>query len=589
MPREARRGFALITALGGVVLAAMLLGAFFLSHRSSLALAGQNADSRACQEALLTLSDYCRFQLEKQKTWTTVPPLPDPEVVMDSLNREILRLDHLSDEELEERPDLADLPGQAHLVGRLAESGVEVHLAVSNHLNGVDAVSPDGVARRSCRIRMEARRGRARERVELLVRKQAFFDSTVFASRQVDIQADMVTFSSTDPVRNQVRSLDDVRLPEQENLRFEFRLPEGEAPPVRGTVWARDEISVGGLSDSATLASAAEATQAQFMPDAPGRYNPPRLNKEDVTEQSGLTEVWYEPSVYSFGAVEVTYQDSDRGLVTESVGCLYRGQPQGDGAPIYDGVVPPTDAYFLLPPTADLDSVTTGLDGLMTHPQVVDGFEVPQGPRVHLRSPSGGGVPPEPLVTFPANAEIRVPGDLVILAPPHSTPEIRFGSGAPGKGVINAERDVCLQGRLLGTASIVAGQDILMTPNEVEVLNDVEGDVALYAGRDVKVAPRFTDDFGLLRESGFFTLRGLVYAGRDFSFQTSATLGGDQAQYQRELDIEGALVAREGGVSIAGDDRVEIRYNPNYLDKFLERLSNESSVQLDVVSWRPLP
>jgi hypothetical protein len=59
-------------------------------------------------------------------------------------------------------------------------------------------------------------------------------------------------------------------------------------------------------------------------------------------------------------------------------------------------------------------------------------------------------------------------------------------------------------------------------------------------------------------------------------------------EFQRKLYVEGALVARGGDVLIQGNESVELRYNPEWLDDLLERSFEEDHCQLEELSWRPL-
>lgn len=622
--------------MAAVTIALMLLGAFFISQRSFLSISRHNDDNVACRDSLLAVADYCRFRIEKDPAWSLTPAESDgpPVEIKDSLNRPVLAFDYLTQAEFDARPELHTLLGVTHILASMPSNSVHLHLAVSNYLKGPSAASPDGVPQGCCRVRIQATRGTATERVEFLLHKVALFDSTVFASRDIRIDAEQVVFNSNDPIRNQVRSLQAVRLPKKENLTF--REGEADPPAVKGTVWAqgeeaehegpplspeqlldKGEIFLDNSNSESTLSEAAAATGALFFPNDPGRYNPPSIGKDQIKTPGSQLEI--KSAIYQFAEVPVTYLDTETGqLKTASVKTMQVFEPAIDVDQLTMGDPPvglPSDFYYdesTLPAHAELGSIAWptpdppplgGPPPLPSAHGVTGEFQVPRGPKVNLRPtpPDDGNpaTPPvdwNPLVSLPADTEIRVksdggpesgePADFQVLAGALCTPELIFArdDGSPGNGMINVDRNLILQSSITGSGRFLAGKDIHMIPNDTEVLADVEGDVALFAGGDVKIRPRPTGLADLLNKPGFFTFRGLVYAGGDFLF--AANKGG--ASYNRKLDIEGALVARQGSVQISGPGRAVIRYNPDYLDTFLEQDFLGSQMQVEELSWRPI-
>jgi hypothetical protein len=614
----------LIASLAAVVLALMLLGAFFISNRSFLSMSRHSDDQVACHDALMALSDYCRFRFEKDKGWLVIvdPDAPAYQV-KDELGREVMSLDDLTQGQYDTLGRPGGLQGSSYVVGSFPSNGVQLRLAVSNYFEGTEATSSDGVARKCCRLRIEAARGTATERVELLLRKAPLFDSTVFASEKVRILADRVAFNSADPIRNQIRSLSSVELPHQDKMAF--REDQAEPPAIRGTVWAQDPatnpdpddeqgaILVDGDHSGARLKLAAEKTKAQFMPDDPGRYTPPEIKKEDLTG-SGDPDQELAPATYCVSEATISYL-GDEGQEYATVKMLQRFD-SADPVQPPAAALPPTDFYFMdseVPHDADpasiklvLDASTYGGDPPFEptpHRQSADGFQIARGPHVDLRVPppvpAGSPVPPwEPLLTFDAEQKLGVtpdpmnstPPDFKVLAGQGGIPEIAFlkEDGSPGKGIINADRDITLQGKITGSLQLISGGDINLIPNDVEALADVDGDVALYATGNVTIEPLQSSNGSLLNRDGYFTFRGLVYAGGSFEFSSTAGSGSAASIYHRKLDIRGALVANHGQVYIQGNEKTTITYDPDYLDKFLEKNATDSTLQVEEVSWRPI-
>lgn len=618
-PPSKEPGIALITTVAAVALVMMLLGAFFISHRSQLALASRSDDSKACQDTLWALAEYCRFRFEQQKSWTTVPFSIDPEVVRDDLDRDILSFDLLTQEEFEARPDLQNLTGAAHLVGEMPANGVTYHLAVNNRLMDPNNTVVDGVPAKACRVRIEARRGGATEAVELLLRRAALFDSTVFASEMIDVDAAKAYFNSNDPVRNQIRSLHSVELPDTENLHF--RYGELTPPAVKGTVWAQDpdsevggrgSISIGGDSSYTKLQQAAESTGAQFYPDNPKRYNPPQLQDVNI-EPFATTPMELTPATYFVTEARVQYTKLGGETDIATVKTVQKFEPQDfpTEPPSFpdDANGPPREFYLVknnLPPDADpLVATALVIGGTEDDPvlgptavaQNADTFSIPGGPKVTMNPP---GPPGEwsPILALPAETKLTVrdqgadpqnPGrsDFRIFCHPAGVPEIRFAKpdGSPGKGMIDALRDITLQGKMTGTCQLISGRDIELTPVDVEAVADYDSDVAIFAKDDVRIRPlEVGSGSSVLQRAGYFVFKGLVYAGGDFEFFSDVGI----SQYQRHLNIEGALVARNGHVSVQSNGDLTVTYEPEYLDKYLEMSTLEEQLQIEELSWRPL-
>ena len=70
--RQRDRAIALVTTLSALAVVVMLLGAFFINWQSHISMSRYSAEKKDCAEALSSLADACRFQLEGQRDWGKV-------------------------------------------------------------------------------------------------------------------------------------------------------------------------------------------------------------------------------------------------------------------------------------------------------------------------------------------------------------------------------------------------------------------------------------------------------------------------------------------------------------------------------------
>lgn len=583
-------------------LALMLLGAFLATNRGHLALARLDDDRRVCKEAVLALADYCRFRFEKDRGWGRVPEAGQYSLE-DDLDRRVFSFTEIASDRLDDYPELTALPGGTHVIGEMPSNGVTFHLAITNNFRGDAAV--DGVAPKHCRLRIEARRAAATETVEVGYRTAAFVDSTLAASERIKIDigndpAERLVLNSKDPVHNELRSLSSVEIPTAESIAF--RQGQADVSGVRGTVWARRKIAVGGQQSQEALDRAALATQGQFISNGRSHYSVPELT---LAQAQSLGESLDKQSircgVYYFNRNQVTYS---LGGVTRSgtIATFQRFRPLPNG-----GQGELTDFDFLatdLPAGADLNSVR-----LTNHPDASsrshpsDDFQVDNGLRVSFYR--DGGFKPKATLETDKKLVVKpeelpdgrtLPGDLKIKAADDYVPEISLGAtGGEGEKVcLNVERDLVLEGKISGGGKLIAGRDVTLQANTVDVRATVLEDVAIYAGEDVRIYPaanRGTD--GDNDGEGAFIFRGLVYASNDFSFsseyiKTHNDGSEERFRYNRDLVIEGAMVARHGSATIDSNRSVKLIYNPEYLDDFLENEIFGDRLQVEEMVWRPL-
>lgn len=570
----------------------MLLGAFLQNYSGHLAMLSSGKDRALCRNALISLAEYCRFRLEADRHWLRTPGEPSTEVVHDALGNAIMQLREIAPGEITQQPALT---GRTAIEGEFLDSDIKFWITVVNNLDSQLEDPVHSVAPKLCRLRIQTRSGRAAETVEITLRKAAYFNSTVAASGDIELSGDSVRFESTDPLNNQIRSLADIYLPDIPDL--EFRPDPGNQRAEKGTVWAYGDISIGEDSSQPKLDQAHLETGGDFIPQGRTAYFVPELAEQDVVT-ANPTPMELEPAKYLFTELEVEFLDTSGNLQSKTIHALQKFQPGWQGP--QDDLL--QEIHFLESALddpdyiADLDTVT--IPGEPEDPVALLGhsepeFQLADGPEFVLPSEDGGQVPQ---VRLPANTEIVVRGDFGIsTTDPLNLPILEFVDPFPDpenpkRGHLEVQRNLELASYIVNGGKLIAGNDIVLTPKDVEVNSSEEEDLAVYAGNDITIAPLFprTQEGYLLDTNRKFLFRGLVYAQNDFHFYSSLRQGDQVVAYQRLLEIEGALVARNGKVQIQGEEDIVLRYNPDFLDDLLEKNFEDTKIQLEETAWRPL-
>lgn len=612
--RKRTRAIALITTMAALVVVAMLVGAFLATRQSLISLTRVSAEQQACRDTLRSLANFCRFQLEGNTTWGATPGNPDDsKEYRDAAGQVVFKLTALTAAQASAKPDFAGLTGKAFFEGEAPRAGVRFAMVLSNNLENEDPAA--GVAGKSCTLQVRALRGSNSDSIEVVMRKASFFDSTVAASGDIDIDAQEVNFSSNDPLRNQIRSKAQITLPKKEDIVF---TPDPDMQtPEKGTVWAAGDITVGETTDADYLRDVvAIETGGEFLPNAPTRYSVPQLKKSDLDSDGSKPIVVLRPVVYEFRYSEIHYLDTDGVEHTRSIPLLAIGQPSGDeNSPdtfsefhfAKDALLQPLDPLDPSPPpldhVPDPDSVTME-EGDPPSPTPVisseDGTLPVEGATIKMPVEPGHDTPG---VEFAAEYDYRVksaagsPADFKIRSVNVAAASVNFKDNDPDpehpqEGLISADRDLIVEGYLGNCGKLLAGRDVRLMPRDVTVdnLEDAD-DLAVFGGRDVTIVPLFTGDEALRDDlTRYFVFRGLVYAEREFKFLSSvaAPEGNEQARFNRQLLVEGALVARRGNVYIQGKESVELKYNRKFLDDLMEKTFEGEQAQLEELSWRPL-
>jgi hypothetical protein len=571
-----------------ILLIVVLLTAVFQSQRSRSSLIRYDADKEIAREAALSVLEYGRFRLEQQQTWLVeepiefVPPLTPsgkPLFVVDRLERQ----DENEDEE-EPASFVVTMDGTLH-----AEQQVEFSMLITNNL--ANDTGDLGLGPHSSSLDVTTRFGTSKVRHVWVLRHAAFSNSTVAASGNIEMETETVAFSSTDSSRNQIRSMSNIYLPDAEQL--EFNPGGGWQRQEKGTVWAHDDIRIGPEDDPTPLGEAAEETGAQFIPNGRSAYRVPKLKVEDVGADLELDEHTLMPSgVYRVGTTTLTVQDTSGTIHEKAIPVVQQGEI-GDSPSIRFVESQLQDG---LPP---LDLTTIRLASDPDEPvfaQPSSSANVKLGPLEAFL------LQDEPCrMTLPAKQRVVCEGSLEISGfSSGDLPVLEFKSKTTDpnekvpRGYLECKGgELAIACHLENAGMLMASGDVSIYPADVKVEASLSSDLAVFAGGDVNIDPRLAESS--LEEVGDdgrkLAFRGLIYAGGDVNFDTVSdhkTKSGNAIYFNRDIEIEGSVVARGGKVSIIGEYGAELRYNPDFLDDVMESSLSSKNRQLEIVSAREM-
>ncbi|MFA5505152.1 MAG: hypothetical protein WC314_13405 [Vulcanimicrobiota bacterium] len=603
---DRRRGFALISTIGALTLALLLLSAFLQSNRSFFTLTRMDDDRQACHEALLSLSEYLRFKFEEDRGWGQ-GEWSGKEIVQLSGTRVLFSLDKIEGGTPAKGHGLV---GHRHLIGEGKAHNVEIHVAFSNNItkdtNSEFRVfggssNTENVQAKMCLLRISARRGSYTEQAEIALRRAAFFDSTLAASGNITIDvnrhrdgSDSVVFNSKDPFRNQIRSDGDIDLPPSRYL--DFRKGEENPPPTQGTIWSKERVLFDGENDTETLSRAVRNLDIEIVDHAKNHYNVPELLADDIEvgDSEGAT-VHLTPKRYVFTQAQVTYDQPDGTENSLQMRILKEINPDTNVVERfhYNGQDINEEAGTVRISYIQESEQGVVPDDLRGIPHGYDEFTVDNG-KIHVQLRGEDFVDTgvdarresRPRLILPKTS--RVGGSFQVEADDYNlVPTISFGANE-NKGYLSAEGQIDLEGHIKGGGKIISREDtVRLRPNQVRVLTDQQTELAVFAKKNVIIIPPHnemaddeTDQEGQ-RGADVFRFRGLIYAGQDFKFET-------REGFNRKLSVEGAVVARNGSINIQSQAGVELTYNPKYLDDFLEKSTLDRKVQVEELSWRPI-
>lgn len=557
-----KRGIALVIVLTVASVVVMMTGAFVMANSANFNSLGASQRQREADLVTESAIQFIYYQLESDQTFGRTPfkdnnPIP--------LKGGGMRVEHVKSN------DHAQLRG---VLLDESSTGREPSFTATlyNHLDqaGTSKTASPYVPADAVMIRIVGRSGSFTSSCDVLYRGEPLFDASITANKLVALSSNnSVNIYSKDRSRNWLRSNGDIKLNgfAYGNGSTELHKDDGGS---QGVIWAKGDIFSAGNPkglEGAKLAEASQAAKGVLAPKSRLNHDIYKLTPDDLTVfKSGETkgaQSWgvMAAGTYSVDFSKVSWVDGD-GIQSGYVKTVSYTPPEGvpgDKIVWYDGRK--VGEQLILPEGWGVQSYRSDLDGV-----------------VRL----GGTSDLNPAMTFDFennafvadNSSIRVNGDLRITSKLDGVfPTIKLKSDEASSGVIKAVGgSISVQGTLTGGGALVADGDIklMCNPNtktgeETNVTADKTAGVVLY-GENVNIYG------GSNRKVEF---KGLIYANNDvniFGGVKVVTSGGLLTWEGTDdtldlLDLQGAVVARSGGVNIAQTKDVNLTYDQDYLKK----------------------
>lgn len=565
-----KRGIALVLVLTVASVVVMMTGAFIMANNANFSSLGASQRQREADLTAESAVQFIYFKLENDQTFAS-QPFTDNDPV--SLPGKGLRVNHLA--------------GSNHgrLTGALldeSQTGREpVFTAdIYNNLNQKDAQHPGFlVPADSVLIRIEARSGSFRSRRDVLYRGEPLYDASITANKLVDLSSNnSINIYSKDRARNWLRSNGKIQLNSFARNSGVTTTIHKDASSSPGVIWAKDNIYSGAGSsplEGADLSNAAQRSGGVLAPKSRINHDIYKLKADDLSVFKGSDTKNFQswgvmaPGTYSLENSKVYWNNRTEYAEVKTV--TYTPDDGGDKIVWYD------------------------------HRQLVNApvnLELPQGWGVQSTTSNNNGIvgvggtsDNVSAMTFDFdrnefvadNSSIVVHGNLRITSKIDGVaPSIKLKSGEDSSGVIRTTDggSITVQGTLSGGGALVAEGDIKLMCNqdtltgaETNVQADKSAGVVLYGGNDVTIYG------GSNRNIQF---KGLIYAENDVNIWGGAKVVTQNEMLTWEptddtldnLQLQGAVVARNGSVKISQTKDVTLTYDQDYLSKLTRGMPN---------------
>jgi len=532
----------------------MMTGAFVAANHANFASLGASQRQREAELVTDSATEYIYYRLEQDQKFGSVPFRGNDEIPLQNGGLRVYQVN-----------------GQTEITGTLLDEGgtgrePSFRAHIYNNLDTLKSenqnvkVPPDCVL-----IRITGTSGSFTSRCDILYRGEPLFDASVTANKLVQLASnEKISIASTDKSRNWLRSNGNIEL-----NRFAQDLGTTKIKPtpggLEGVVWAKGKIFSGakrGDSDpgleGAALGRAAEKAGGVLAPKSRLNHDIYKLRSQDLNLGNKDKQAWgnVAPGTYSVDEGDVKWFED--GVKKHAVVRIVSyTPPTGVTQFFYDGSK--FGAGAELPQGWGVASAVSDTYGVVR----LGGTTENKAALTYNFETN----------TFSAdNSAIQVAGDLRITSKIDGcVPSIKLKSDEDSSGVIQATGSISIQGTLTGGGALVADGDIHLMCNPqvfngdgAEVDADKNSGVVLY-GQNVNIygGSNRTVDF-----------KGLIYAENEVKIKGGVkvvTVDGLLTWVATEnkldkLSLEGAVVARTGGVDITETDEVSLTYNQAYLN-----------------------
>lgn len=307
---SSRAGMALVSVLLITVVMLGLAGAFFLAHKSDLALMTSGHDREQTKNACVSLADFVQYKLQNDRkfgmqAFSSNGSLPAQETFPDT-GDPLLTVGYYG-----EKSNLNPTSGVRNFLrGTMPESGVEFEIEILNNLDGAFPLSVTSLRTappRSCRAWISSRRGNITQNIDLILKRTPFTNSSIIAGKNItvqltDAQGGAWTLGARQPSGNAVRAGGRIRGPEvwsKTGKAVSFTPPPGmerKLNPPYGVLQGETlSMQVDGvyrnLSSGTDVVRESEKNIRGALSPGGGELRIPKLNTEDLQSVTSKIEL----------------------------------------------------------------------------------------------------------------------------------------------------------------------------------------------------------------------------------------------------------------------------------------------------------
>jgi len=550
-----RRGMALMLVLTVSSVLVMMTGAFVANNHANFTTLAATQRQREALLAVESASSYLYHRLEHDKTFAQSAFAKANDISPPGGGLKVRQIKGTTQIE----GTLVDEAG----VGREATFVVEIHnrldLPATNH--------PVRVPKDAVLMKVVGRSGGFESRCDILYQGEPLYDGSLNANRDIIMgNNDVVNVDSEEADRNWLRSNGTIHFSPfaQTGASQRVNVRQKNGGP-QGVVWARGEIYSGNERlEGNLLTQAGQKSGGIMAPKSRMNYDMYQLRFEDLNiggKDDDAVKARMPGGYYSINEAPIKWfvgQEEHQ----ESVRVLSHIDPAtGVRTNYYHGKMVSNNPGLIFPDDWNTDAKSSDKNGVVY---------LGTGPEGHAMTYNF-----ETNEFVAASSEtVYVDGSLSISSGlDGNEPKLRLLSNGSSVGVLKAKGDISIQGTISGGGALLAEGDLTLMANSQNFKDqgkatDVDADqnsgVVLF-GQNVTM-------FGGNTHSMSF--KGLIYAEHDFNVWGQAqvvTKNGVKILQQGEnleldtLELEGAVVARQGTINIADTKTINLKYNQTYL------------------------
>lgn len=630
-----KKGFALVAVLGLVSVLMLLLGALIGTNQSTFSLLRFSQSKHRMDRTIASVFAYSQYQLEHDYRWGRSAFQGDVQ------NHDGLQLTEIADG--------STPPSHIQtLVGTDQANGTRFVVEVCNNLTGEVALISDtqsghrdGVPVGFCRLNITVESNQKFEGATILVRNPGLVGASLLANGDLNLEVQDFQMMTKDPIKNQARSMGDSGLTGMQDFFFSGPPPnpagngvDNENPIIWSGGDTQFRLDEGSSFQDRQAFKASNSSQdlrdERFVDQAKTLFEIPDVELQhiaDVTHPDGSSKsVRQIPSgIYEFqqhtvggtlvrvlarrttdtstplrdqsGTIDRFWYAADNGSIPAGTVASVIGAPAGATSTNAGG-----SQY------ATLDVEGAMVDLLQRRIVMDDQYNYEVDGDFGIRS--GGSLADriKPSLFF------ADPGDLgdgrINFQYNDDAAAAEQEGRIDDRGSLRATGQIQLDGDISGSATIAGGGHVSLAPTRFYDGNgNTEVDFSIFSGGDISLVPpnliegkdnRDGDASDIARtitldDGTIFNIEhsnisqnelvftGLLYAQGSVSFDLRDTL---QETQQRDLSIEGAVVARSGDLRVENSNRFAITYNPQYVDRLLPSLFQNGQHRIEVTGWR---